>query len=95
MRKPCLGGDYPKNQRGETYGSVTYAKYAGYYPDLTAVRADNGKSGYVLSRDNDGTYRYPGTLDTEDEASVAAWKEWLKTRRAFNISLFTMQSVKL
>ena len=74
------GGDYPKNQRGETYGSVTYAKYAGYYPDLTAVRADNGKSGYVLSRDNDGTYRYPGTLDTEDEASVAAWKEWLKTQ---------------
>ncbi len=74
------GGDYPKNQRGETYGSVTYAKYAGYYPDLTAVRADNGKSGYVLSRDNDGTYHYPGTLDTEDEASVAAWKEWLKTR---------------
>ena len=74
------GGDYPKNQRGETYGSVTYAKYAGYYPDLTAVRADNGKSGYVLSRDNDGTYHYPGTLDTEDEASVAAWKEWLKTQ---------------
>ena len=74
------GGDYPKNQRGETYGSVTYAKYAGYYPDLTAVGADNGKSGYVLSRDNDGTYRYPGTLDTEDEASVAAWKEWLKTQ---------------
>ena len=74
------GGDYPKNQRGETYGSVTYAKYAGHYPDLTAVRADNGKSGYVLSRDNDGTYHYPGTLDTEDEASVAAWKEWLKTQ---------------
>ena len=74
------GGDYPKNQRGETHGSVTYAKYAGYYPDLTAVRADNGKSGYVLSRDNDGTYRYPGTLDTEDEVSVAAWKEWLKTQ---------------
>ena len=74
------GGDYPKNQRGETYGSVTYAKYAGHYPDLTAVGADNGKSGYVLSRDNDGTYRYPGTLDTEDEASVAAWKEWLKTQ---------------
>ena len=74
------GGDYPKNQRGETYGGVTYAKYAGHYPDLTAVRADNGKSGYVLSRDNDGTYHYPGTLDTEDEASVAAWKEWLKTR---------------
>ena len=74
------GGDYPKNQRGETYGSVTYAKYTGYYPDLTAVRADNGKSGYVLSRDNDGTYHYPGTLDTEDEASVAAWKEWLKTQ---------------
>lgn len=74
------GGDYPKNQRGETYGSVTYAKYAGHYPDLTAVRADNGKSGYVLSRDNDGTYHYPGTLDIEDEASVAAWKEWLKTQ---------------
>ena len=74
------GGDYPKNQRGETYGSVTYAKYTGHYPDLTAVRADNGKSGYVLSRDNDGTYHYPGTLDTEDEASVAAWKEWLKTQ---------------
>ena len=74
------GGDYPKNQRGETYGGVTYAKYAGHYPDLTAVRADNGKSGYVLSRDNDGTYHYPGTLDTEDEASVAAWKEWLKTQ---------------
>ena len=74
------GGDYPKNQRGETYGSVTYAKYAGHYPDLTAVEADNGKSGYVLSRDNDGTYHYPGTLDTEDEASVAAWKEWLKTQ---------------
>ena len=74
------GGDYLKNQRGETYGSVTYAKYAGHYPDLTAVRADNGKSGYVLSRDNDGTYHYPGTLDIEDEASVAAWKEWLKTQ---------------
>lgn len=74
------GGDYPKNQRGETYGSVTYAKYAGHYSDLTAVEADNGKSGYVLSRDNDGTYHYPGTLDTEDEASVAAWKEWLKTQ---------------
>ena len=74
------GGDYPKNQRGETYGSVTYAKYTGYYPDLTAVRADNGKSGYVLSRDDDGTYHYPGTLDIEDEASVAAWKEWLKTQ---------------
>ena len=89
------GGDYPKNQRGETYGSVTYAKYAGYYPDLTAVRADNGKSGYVLSRDNDGTYHYPGTLDTEDEASVAAWKEWLKNPAEINIFLFTTQSVKL
>ena len=74
------GGDYPKNQRGETYGSVIYQKYAGHYPDLIAVQADNDKSGYVLSSDNDGTYHYPGTLDTEDEASVAAWKEWLKTQ---------------
>ena len=40
-------GCYEINEKGDTYGSGVYARQLGYYPDLIAVRGDNGKSGFI------------------------------------------------
>ena len=32
-----VDGDYPKNKKGESYGSMLLAEYVGYMPDLTQM----------------------------------------------------------
>ena len=45
-----VNGDYPRNSRGETYGSYLDVEYAGYEPDL--IGASNGEEeGYVTKED--------------------------------------------
>ncbi|SFP89642.1 Signal transducer regulating beta-lactamase production, contains metallopeptidase domain [Oscillibacter sp. PC13] len=48
------GGEYPKNSRGETYGSTLLADYVGYEPDLVAARGTQGESGYICRADEAG-----------------------------------------
>lgn len=41
--------DYSVNANGQTYGIGGEANYVEDFPDLIAVRGDNGKSGYVYT----------------------------------------------
>ena len=45
-----VNGDYPRNSRGETYGSYLDVEYAGYEPDLIGV-SNGEEEGYVTKED--------------------------------------------
>ena len=75
----CPNGEYPKNSKGETYGSNRYEVYIGYKPDLIAVIAtDTRAHGYVESSQLNGYYGYPYPVNNPEDA--AAYMEWLKTQ---------------
>ena len=75
----CPNGEYPKNSKGETYGSNRYEVYIGYKPDLIAVIAtDTRASGYVESTVMNGYYGYPYEINSPEDA--LAYMEWLKTQ---------------
>ena len=45
-----VDGDYPKNSKGESYGSTLLAQYVGYWPDLEHLAAyppENRPEGYI------------------------------------------------
>lgn len=42
-----VNGEYPKNSRGETYGSEAMSRYVGYRPDLFAALGTEGEDGYL------------------------------------------------
>ena len=71
-----MNGDYPRNSKGETYGSMTLSDYTGYRPDLIAVGTTEGGSGYVTYEDwVDGGYLgYPGDRNKLGEA----YEEWCR-----------------
>lgn len=46
-----VDGDYPRNSKGETYGSIALHAYVGYDPDLVAARGTRGESGYICRAD--------------------------------------------
>ena len=71
-----VNGDYPRNSKGETYGSMTWSDYTGYRPDLIAVGTTEGESGYVTFEDwEDGGYLgYPGDRNRLGEA----YEEWCR-----------------
>lgn len=46
-----VDGDYPKNEKGETYGPEILSEILGYMPDLIAAAATNGQDGYVRNTD--------------------------------------------
>lgn len=83
-------GTYPVNSKGESYGSEVYADYAGYPPDLVAVRATNGESGYILW--HEARYGpYPGKMGdgivppgsiypSVSSEDYEAYDAWLKTQ---------------
>jgi hypothetical protein len=49
-----VGTEWPKNARGQTYGSAADAKSPQDEPDLIRATATNGLTGYVLKTDLDG-----------------------------------------
>ncbi len=73
--KKRLANGYPVNSKGQTYGFALDSQFAGEHPDLVAVEATNGKSGYILW----GEYRYLGytgkTETAEDMTAFIAWQE--------------------
>lgn len=42
-----VDGDYPKNDKGETYGPEILFDIVGHMPDLISTTATNGKDGYL------------------------------------------------
>ncbi len=48
-----VDGDYPKNDKGETYGPEILFDVLGYMPDLIAATATNGQDGYLRSSEMD------------------------------------------
>lgn len=55
LKNSLVNGDYPRNSKGETYGSERLARFVGHKPDLIAVVGEdmkgNEKAGYI--RDSD------------------------------------------
>lgn len=49
-----VNGELPKNSRGESYGSESFGRYVGYYPDLISARGTRGEEGYIY-RPDEGT----------------------------------------
>ena len=50
MGKSLVDGDYPKNSKGESYGSMLLAEYVGYAPDLQHMAAyppEGRPEGYI------------------------------------------------
>ena len=45
--KWLVDGDYPKNDKGETYGPEILFDIVGHLPDLISTTATNGKDGYL------------------------------------------------
>lgn len=85
---PYQGGQnpeaaYPVNSRGETYGNAFDMDRLGYEPDLIAVKATNGKSGYMLWNDYE-YFGYPRKTDTPEE--FLAFIEW-QNAQSFPITL--------
>ena len=76
VAQQLVNGDYPRNSKGETYGSMTLSDYTGYRPDLIAVGTTEGGSGYVTYEDwVDGGYLgYPGDRNKLGEA----YEEWCR-----------------
>lgn len=76
VTQQLVNGDYPRNSKGETYGSMTLSDYTGYRPDLIAVGTTEGGSGYVTYEDwVDGGYLgYPGDRNKLGEA----YEEWCR-----------------
>ena len=76
VAQQLVNGDYPRNSKGETYGSMTLFDYTGYRPDLIAVGTTEGGSGYVTYEDwVDGGYLgYPGDRNKLGEA----YEEWCR-----------------
>ena len=62
--RSLVNGKYPTNAAGKTYGPIGLID--GVKPDLIAVRATNGKSGYVLSEDRDKCMNSGGTCTVYD-----------------------------
>ena len=48
-----VDGDYPKNDKGETYGPEILFDVVGYMPDLITATATNGQDGYLRSSEMD------------------------------------------
>ena len=50
MERSLVDGDYPKNSKGESYGSLLLADYVGYMPDLQYMAAyppEGRPEGYI------------------------------------------------
>ncbi len=46
-----VNGDYPRNRKGETYGSGKAYEYLGYEPDLIEVANSTGMEGYAATKE--------------------------------------------
>ena len=46
-----VNGEFPKNSRGESYGSESFGRYVGYYPDLALAQGTKGETGYLYAPD--------------------------------------------
>lgn len=49
--KDLIDGDFPKNAKGETFGTYLNQRIAGYDPDYIACIGDNGVEGYMRYSD--------------------------------------------
>ena len=79
IAQQLVNGDFPRNSKGETYGTRPSSYYTGYTPDLIAVIAtDTRAHGYVESSQLNGHYGYPYPVNNPEDA--AAYMEWLKTQ---------------
>ena len=68
---------YHVNSKGETYGSLWDEQVLGYAPDLIAVQAFNGVSGYAFNHEM-AYLGYPGPTKTREDR--IAYTEWLRTQ---------------
>nr|WP_325295512.1 peptidoglycan DD-metalloendopeptidase family protein [uncultured Oscillibacter sp.] len=66
-----VNGDYPRNSRGETYGSFLDIRYTGYEPDLIAAEMDGEQQGYVTKEDR----FYESDLKNDEFHAYENWRE--------------------
>ncbi len=66
-----VNGDYPRNSRGETYGSFLDIRYTGYEPDLIAAEMDGEQQGYVTKEDR----FYDSDLKNDEFHAYENWRE--------------------
>ena len=67
-----VNGDYPRNSKGETYGSDSLlSDFVGYAPDLIAAVGEDNVEGYIRERDEPG-YELQKAHDIE--GYMALWK---------------------
>jgi len=65
LRSELVNGTYPKNNKGETYGSIIMESIVGAEPDLISVVGDKGIPGYI--RNSAQRHAVNGTvLDVQD-----------------------------
>lgn len=68
-----VNGDYPRNSRGETYGSDSLlSNFVGYAPDLIAAVGEDNVEGYIRERDEPG-YELQKAHDIE--GYMALWRD--------------------
>jgi len=60
-----LNGDYPKNDKGETYGPEILSSIVGHMPDLVSAAATNGQSGYLRNSELEAFY---SSFDGQDNS---------------------------
>lgn len=93
LREELPGGVYPVNSKGQTYGSVLARDIVGYEPDLCAVGATNGASGYVKAHDLHYC-GYPGPVKTVEEWN--AFIEWQEAQpRPIKIPVYDVNYEKV
>ena len=77
-----INGNFPKNVRGETYGTALMAEVVGEMPDLQAAIGTDGQEGYVRTSD----LSHP-KFETPQDAL-----EWQKTQPdSYYIPLYDFQ----
>lgn len=77
-----INGNFPKNVRGETYGTALMAEVVGEMPDLQAAIGTNDQEGYVRTSD----LSHP-KFETPQDAL-----EWQKTQPdSYYIPLYDFQ----
>ncbi len=81
-----VNGDYPRNRKGETYGSWKAYKYLGYEPDLIEVATSTGKvarvEGYAATKE----LNFPDFgVGTEHIEEFNAYNNWVEENQISNV----------
>ncbi len=78
LRKLSPNGGFPTNSSGETYGNSYWIDCLGYEPDLIAVGATNGESGYARREELELGFQLGYPCEIGDPDASIDYTEWCK-----------------